>query len=117
MRIYIAGALSSKEKKDRTPSEVVVDYIANLTKMCRVAAQVRRLGYYPYVPGLDFMLGLVDGSFEEEEYRGMGMSFLEVCDIVLVTSMSWGVKQEIKRATELNIPIIFDIHNLPPRRI
>jgi hypothetical protein len=105
-RIYIAGALSSKENKDRTPSKVVIDYIQNITKMCKAASVIRKAGYYPYIPGLDFLVGVVSGDWEEEDYRGIGMSFLEVCDMVIVTSMSWGVEQEIARAKELGIPVI-----------
>jgi hypothetical protein len=112
MRVYIAGALSSKENVSRTPSQVVVDYIANVHKMCLFAGIVRKEGMYPYVPGLDLLLGVVDGDFNEEHYRGIGMSFLDVCDAVLVTSMSWGVEQELKRAAELDIPCFTSVNEL-----
>lgn len=113
MRVYIAGALSSKENTERTPSKVVTDYIQNIHKMCQVASVVRRKGHSPYVSGLDFVIGLVIGDWEEPEYRDMGMSFLEVCDAILVISNSWGVQQELKRATELGIPIYFSVEDLP----
>jgi len=111
-RVYIAGALSSKENENRNPSKVVTDYIQNVSRMCQRASEVRRLGYYPFVPGLDFLLGVVNGNWEEEDYRGIGMAFLEVCDAVLVTSDSWGVQQEISRAKELGIPVYYDIGDL-----
>lgn len=113
MRIYIAGALSSNEKRDRTPSQIVVEYIQNINKMCLVASTLRKIGHYPYIPGLDFLLGVVVGSFEENDYRETGMAFLEVCDAVLVISNSWGVQQEVKRAQELGIPIYYDIEDIP----
>jgi hypothetical protein len=113
MKVYIAGALSSKEKVDRTPSKVITDYISNVSDMCKAASKVRRLGHYPYVPGLDFVIGMVIGDWQEEEYRGMGMEFLKVCDCVLVISDSWGVQQEVKEAEKLGIPIYYSINFIP----
>ena len=113
MRIYIAGALSSKENTNRNPSEVVIDYLANVSKMCKVASQVREAGHYPFVPALDLLLGAVNGNWVEADYRGIGMAFLEVCDAVLVISDSWGVRKEIERARELGIPVYFDMGDLP----
>jgi len=107
MRVYIAGALSSKEKNDRNPSTVVCDYISNLSKMCKVASKLRKRGYYPYVPGTDFLLGIIAGDWQEDDYRGIGIAYLEVCDAVLVISDSWGVQEEIRKAKELGIPIYY----------
>lgn len=114
LKVYVAGALSSKEKTNRDPSKVVVDYIANLARMCRVAGLVRRAGHYPYVPGLDFLLGFADGAFTEEDYRELGMAFLEVCDVILVTSKSLGVEWEVARAKEMGKPIFTNIIQLFP---
>ena len=116
MRLYIAGALSSKEKNDRTPSQVVVDYIQNVNKMCKVASEVRRKGHYPFVPALDFLLGAINGDWAEEEYRGIGMSFLEVCDGILVISMSWGVQQELDLAEKLGLKIYHSVDEIPDER-
>jgi len=112
MRVYIAGALSSKENTSRDPSTVVIDYIANVSRMCKVASQVRKVGHHPFVPALDLLLGAINGDWTEEDYRGIGMAFLEVCDAVLVISDSWGVQKEIKRARELNIPIYYSMEEL-----
>ena len=112
MRIYIAGALSSRENTSRNPSLVVTDYIANVSAMCKAAGRVRRLGFYPFVPALDFLLGAVNGDWQEEEYRGIGMAFLEVCDAVLVISDSWGVQKEIAKAKELHIPVYYSVAEL-----
>lgn len=111
-RIYIAGALSSREKENRNPSEVVVDYLANVSRMCKVASMVRRAGHYPYVPALDLLLGVINGNWDEEMYRGIGMAFMEVCDAVLVISNSWGVAKELDRATELGIPIYDNLSHI-----
>lgn len=111
-RIYIAGALSSKEDTTRDPSKVVTDYISNVHAMCKYAGQVRLLGHYPYVPALDFLLGMVNGDWDERAYREIGIAFLEVCDAVLVISESWGVSKELERAKELGIPIYWSIGDL-----
>ena len=112
MRVYIAGALSSKESTNRNPSQVVTDYIANVSKMCKRASELRKRGYYPYVPGLDFLLGVIAGDWEENDYRGIGIAFLEVCDAVLVISDSWGVRKEVERAKELKIPVYYSLAEL-----
>ena len=112
MKVYIAGALSSKESAERTPTQVVVDYIANITKMCRIAGQIRKKGFAPFVPALDFLLGAINGDWTEDDYRGLGMEFLDICDAMLVISFSWGVEQEIKRAKELCIPIYYSLEEL-----
>jgi len=105
-RVYIAGALSSKENDTRDPSTVVIDYLANVSKMCKVASMVRKAGGFPFVPALDLLLGVVNGDWTEDMYRNAGMAFLEVCNIVLVISWSWGVEQEVKRANEIGIPVL-----------
>lgn len=112
MKIYIAGALSSKEKNNRTPTQVVVDYITNVHKMCKVAGQLRKLGHAPFVPALDFLLGVINGDWAEETYRGLGMEFLDVCDALLVISDSWGARREVEYAKEHCIPIYYSIEEL-----
>jgi len=112
MKVYIAGALSSKENTERNPSQIVCDYIQNVHRMCKAAGAVRKLGFAPFVPALDFLLGAVNGSWTEEEYRGIGMEFLEVCDAMLVISWSWGVQKEIEEAKRLCIPIYLSLEGL-----
>lgn len=112
-RIYVAGALSSREDTQRNPTQVVTDYIQNVHRMCEAASIIRRKGHIPFVPGLDFLIGVVVGDWKEEDYRGLGMSFLEVCDAVFVISFSWGVRKEITRAEELGIPIYYNIEEVP----
>lgn len=113
LKVYIAGALSQKELTERNPSEVVVDYISNVSIMCKAAVKVREKGHYPYVPGLDFLLGFAASDWGEEDYRGIGVAFLEVCDAVLIISWSWGVEKEVDRARLLGIPVFTDIEDLP----
>ena len=81
--------------------------------MCWAATDVRRKGHFPYVPCLDFILGIVAGTWTEEDYRGIGMSFLEVCDAVYVISHSWGVEQEVARAKTLGLPVYYFLEEIP----
>jgi len=112
MKIYIAGALSSKEKTQRDPTKVVIDYIQNVHKMCLAASEVRKRGHYPFVPGIDLLLGLVIGNWKEEDYRETGMEFMKVCDALLVISDSWGVQEEIKEAKKRGLKIFYSIEEL-----
>ena len=110
MRVYIAGALSTKPNGE---SCGITQYLANVSIMCKVANKVKKLGYIPYVPALDLLLGIVNGDWKDGDYYPIGMAFLEVCDVVLVISDSLGVRKEIERAKELGIPVYYDIKDLP----
>ena len=114
-RIYVAGALSGTQPGDNTyrlDSTVVVDYIKNVSTMCWIAGRLQRKGYSPYVPGLDLLLGLVCNGFNEEDYRSLSLAFLEVCDAVLVISLSPGVNDELVFARKLGIPIYYTLEEL-----
>ncbi len=117
MRIYIAGALSSKENGERNPSKIVTDYIQNLNKMCKAASEIKRKGHAPYIPGLDFLVGVVVGDWEEEDYRGMGMEFLKVCDAIVAISDSWGVQQELKVASTLGLIRYDSVDEIPSKSV
>lgn len=114
-RVYIASALSTLPvgvAETRSPSTVVCEYISNLSRMAELATNLRNLGYFPYVPGLDFLLGIRTGDWHEEDYRTVSMAFLEVCDAVLVGKHSKGVDAEVRRAIDLGIPVYADIGDL-----
>ena len=111
-RVFIAGALSGKENTNRTPSKVVVDYLTNVHNMVSVASEVRNLGHYPFIPALDLLCGIISGVWNEDDYRGMSLGFLEVCDCVLVISASSGVKRELEVASQLGIPIYYSIEDI-----
>ena len=112
IKVYIAGALSSKEDKGRDPSQVVCDYLQNVHRMCKIAGEVRKAGFTPYVPALDLLLGIVNGDWVEEDYKGEGLEFMEVCDAVLVISFSWGVRKEVEEAKRLFIPVYYSLKEL-----
>ena len=70
----------------------------------------------PFVPALDLLLGIINGDWNEEDYRGIGLEFLDVCDAVLIISNSWGVQQELKYAKEHCIPIYYSVEELNRKR-
>ena len=113
MRIYVAGALSSKERVDRDPTKVVTDYIQNVHAMCQAASVVRKKGHIPYIPCLDFFIGLIAGDWEEEDYRRLGMEFLDTCDAILVISNSTEVSAEEARAKLLGLEIYYFLEDVP----
>jgi hypothetical protein len=81
--------------------------------MCQAASAVRKLGHYPYIPGIDFLVGVVAGDWVENDYRGGSDGFLEVCDAILVISMSWGVKRELEIAKGLGLIIYTNVRDIP----
>jgi len=68
--IYVAGPLNASS---------AVQYIKNVAKMIRVAVALRKKGYYPYVPCLDFLIGLVAGNWEYEDFAGLNFPYVDVC--------------------------------------
>ena len=109
-RVYIAGKLN----------DMAVDYLKNVSTMIHAALKVKKLGHSVFVPCLDFLLGIVDGGYEYEDYSDNNLVWLEVSDCVLVLpgyETSKGTLAEIKRAEELKIPIYYKLEDLPERTI
>jgi len=103
IKVYVAGPLNGPD----APS-----YIENLSKMLKVARDIRRLGFAVFVPGQDFLLGLIDGNFDYSDYFHNGIEWLRVSDFLFVINLSPGVKKEIKVAKKLGIPIVHSIDEL-----
>ena len=115
MRIYVAGRLSSKESVDRSPSKIVIDYIQNIHDMCQAASAIMRKGHAPYIPGIDFLAGVVDGHWEEDDYRNISYEFLTVCHAFVAISDSWGVQKELRLASELGLVIYDSVDDIPQK--
>ena len=99
-RIYIAGKLNG----------MACDYIKNIHKMVIAAEEVRKAGFAVFVPGLDFLQGLVFGNWDYSDYFDNSQSWLDVSDAVFLTpgwETSEGTKREIKRAISQNI-LVYD---------
>lgn len=100
-RIYIAGSLNSD----------ACGYIRNLHQMTLYAHKVMKLGCSVYSPGNDFIHGLVAGELDYTDYIRNTLSFLEVCDAVALVPENWsksmGTRNEIVKARELGIPVLY----------
>lgn len=105
MRIYTAGAISSDN---------VVGFIENISTGIEIASRLINQGYNVFCSHLDYQYGFFR-KLTVEEYQRNSMAWLEVSDVVLVlpnSENSKGTQAEIKRATELGIPVIYKIKDL-----
>lgn len=105
IKVYIAGKLN----------DGVENYIENLSYMLKEAEKVRKLGFSVFVPGMDFLLGVVAGDLKYEDYFINNIEWLKVSDCVYVLD-NWhnsnGTKEEIKIAKELGIPVFYNLGDL-----
>ena len=103
-RCYIAGAYSSDN---------VLGVLNNIRKGIRASTEKFLEGYAPFCPWLDhhFQLMLRDGEeLTVQNYYDYSMAWLEVSDMVYVLNgweNSKGTIAEIKRASELGIPVFY----------
>ena len=97
-RVYIAGKLNDD----------ACGYIKNIHRMIKCAREVRQAGFSVYVPGNDFLEGLVDGDFNYEEYFCNSQPWLAASDAIFLVpgwETSEGTKHEIEYAEQLGIPV------------
>jgi len=97
-RVYIAGALNG----------MAVDYIQNLHRMIKVAEIIRKEGVAVYIPGIDFLNGLVNGDYTYEDYFNNSQPWLDVSDAIFLVpgwEESKGTAREIERAKGKDIPV------------
>ncbi|MGB9708136.1 MAG: DUF4406 domain-containing protein [Candidatus Pacearchaeota archaeon] len=104
-RVYIAGKLN----------DMAVDYIKNLHFMIKEAEKVRKRGFSVYVPCLDFLMGLVAGDYEYNDYFENSQEWLKASEVVYACD-NWknsnGAKKEIELAKSLNIPVFYNLEDL-----
>ena len=104
-RVYVAGKLSDMPGK----------YIMNMHQMIECANRIRELGFAPFTPCLDILLGLVSGNIKEKEYYKIGLAWVEVSDAMIVlpnSEDSKGTQKEIEAAQKLNIPVFHNVQKL-----
>lgn len=112
-RVYVAGPLTPRGMRDDAKNPAI-EYLYNVRDMLRLGGQLIENGYAPFVPGMDFPMFFVN-ELTEEQIKGIGLSWLEVCDAVVVLPFfenSHGVIAELQRAEELGIPVFGDVHQL-----
>ena len=117
-KIYVAAPLSTGVRSDGASfkSATIITYIKNLRLMFDAAIAVQRKGHYPYVPGLDLLLGIVAGDWERDDYQDTSLAYLEVCDAVLVVAHSEGVDKELAKAKKLRKIIYYNVEEIPNRK-
>lgn len=109
MRVYIAGKLNG----------MACEYIQNLHRMMTMAEHIRQLGFSVFVPGLDFLMGMMFGNYEYKDYFDNSQEWLAVSDVMYVCpgwETSHGVAREMAAARELSIPVCFTIAQLERTR-
>lgn len=101
-RVYIAGKLN----------DMACDYIKNVHRMIIWSEKVRKLGFAVYVPGTDFLQGLIFGNWEYADYFDNSQAWLDVSDAIFLTpgwETSEGTKREIERAKGQGMPVYSDL--------
>uniref|UniRef100_A0A6M3JPK4 DUF4406 domain-containing protein n=1 Tax=viral metagenome TaxID=1070528 RepID=A0A6M3JPK4_9ZZZZ len=101
-RVYVAGKLNDD----------ACGYIKNIHRMIIWAEKVRKLGFAVFVPGLDFLQGVVFGNWDYQDYFDNSQPWLDVADAVFLVpgwEQSKGTGLEIARAKRKNIPIYSEL--------
>jgi hypothetical protein len=101
-RVYVAGKLNDD----------ACGYIKNVHKMIIWAEKVRKLGFAVFVPGLDFLQGVIFGNWEYTDYFDNSQPWLDAADAVFLVpgwEQSKGTSLEIARAKRKNIPVYSDL--------
>ena len=104
-RIYIAGKLNSD----------ACGYIINVHNMIIWAEKVRKAGFAVFVPGLDFLQGVVFGDWVYSDYFDNSQPWLDASDAVFLTpgwEVSEGAKREAERANNQGIPVYTDLKQM-----
>jgi hypothetical protein len=108
-RVYVAGPYSDSNG---------ISVLNNMREGMRLSTQVLLLGYFPFCPFIDYHFQLMlrpDEKLTIDDYYAYSMAWLEVSDAVLLVpgwEKSIGAQKEVKRATELYIPIFYDLMEL-----
>ena len=102
-RVYIAGPLSSP---------TCTGYLQNVHRFVVADRMLRTNGLAPYNPALDLLTGILDGTFEYEDYFAPNMAWLEAAEAVYLLDPSPGADRECARAVELGIPVFGNLNAL-----
>lgn len=98
---YIAGSINDMSS----------DYILNIRRLILWGDQIRELGFSVFVPGIDFLCGVVTGNWDYGIAFANSQAFLAMADIMFICpkwEKSTGTKKEIVTATKLCIPIYYE---------
>lgn len=110
-RIYVAGKYSADN---------VMDVLGNIRSGIAMSRELLLLWCAPYCPWLDFLYvitaDLMDfDKMDKTIFQRASMEWVGCCDAMIVISgadTSRGVRAEIERARELNIPVYYEISDM-----
>jgi len=100
-RVYVAGSYNADN---------VIKVLNNIKRGTQVCVDLLKRGYIPFYPWLDFQFSWF-GDLKIEDYYRYSMGWLEVSDCIYVlknSENSKGTQAEIKKAKELNIPVLYE---------
>jgi hypothetical protein len=101
--VYVAGPLSAEDN---------IGYINNVHNNIKLATKVRELGCIPFIPSLDFLSVVVEGSIDLDTVRNESLEMMLRCDMVIFDS-GWqdseGCKNEFLEAIKYGMPIFTNI--------
>ena len=98
-RVYVAGSYNADN---------VIKVLSNIKRGTQVCAKLLRKGYVPFCPWLDFQFFWY-GDYTVEEIKRYSIGWLEVSDCIYIlenSEKSKGTQAEIKKAEELDIPVL-----------
>jgi hypothetical protein len=105
IRVYVAGSYSGDN---------VTKILDNMRIGMRAGTELLLEGFSPFVPWFDyhFQLMLRNGeALDVNKYYNYSIAWLEASDVLFVlpnSEKSKGTQEEIGRATDLGIPIVYD---------
>ncbi len=101
--VYVAGKYSADTEAAR---------VANVHTACGYARRIMKMGYTPFVPHTSHFIDPQNDQFPYEAWMDWCLFWLKKCDILLVTSLSKGVRIEIDCAVKNAIPIVWSVDQL-----
>jgi len=89
--VYLAGPLNSPDAPG---------YLDNVHQFLVWHAKLLKLGFSVYNPALDFVVGMMVGGMEYEDYFGSNFAFIKRCDAFFLIEHSPGADREWNEALD-----------------
>jgi hypothetical protein len=101
MYIYIAGPYTHP------------DPVVNTRNAIKAGEEIIKLGHTPYIPHLTLLWHFLEPHSVEFWYN-YDLEWLDKCDLLFrLPGESWGASKEEEYARAYDIPIVYDIANIP----
>lgn len=117
-RIYIAAPLATgTPDPDLVGNKrgAVLQYIRNCHRMIEAGAKLIKMGYAPFIPALDLLTGILDGTMRFEDYFGVSEAWLQVSESFVILATSEGALKEKETAERLGLTIYTSLEAVPDR--